>query len=81
MLNIVITVDEFLDAIKAQFNSHYLFEGTNESSMRLGPSAINNSGRAIHLSMPGQIGTGLGRLSTPVLDDFAVLETERGQTL
>src|SRR3984893_11744811 len=60
MLNVMITADEFVNTIKAQFNSYDLLEVANESSIRLCQFAIDNSGRTIQLRMPGRIGTGLG---------------------
>src|SRR4029077_8260731 len=76
MLNVMITLDELVDTIKAQFNSYDLLEVANESSIRLCLFAIDNSGRTIHLRMPGRIGTGLETLSTPMFDDLAVPEAK-----
>src|SRR5580693_6596367 len=76
VLDVMITVDKFVDTIKAQFNRYDLLEVANESSIRLCLSAIDNSGRTIQLRMPGRIGSGLGSLSTPMLDDLAVLEAK-----
>src|ERR1700681_2798571 len=68
MLKVMIAVDEFVDTIKAQFNSYDLLEVANESSIRFCLFAIDNSGRTIQLRMSGRIRAGLRRLSTPMFD-------------
>ena len=75
-MNVMITFDEFADTIKTQFNSYDLLEVANENPIRLCLFAIDNSGRTIHLRVPGRIRTGLGSLSTSMFDDPAVLEAK-----
>ena len=77
MLNVMITVDEFVDTIKTQFNSYGLLEVANESSIRLCLLAIDNSGRTIQLRMPGRIGTGLASLSTPMFGSCCTNGSEK----
>lgn len=73
MLDVVITVDEFIDAIETQVNNNDLLESADESSICCCAFAISDNCRTILLCMPGRIEASLACLSAPMLDDFAAL--------
>src|SRR5207244_11611968 len=59
MLGVMITVDEFIEAIKTQFDRHDLLEGANESAICFCPIAITDSGRTTDLAVAGRVGAEL----------------------
>jgi hypothetical protein len=77
----MITVDEFIEAIKTQFDRHNLLEGANEGAICFCPIAINHSGRTIDLGMAGRIGANLGVLPAPMFDDFSILEAKQVEAI
>ena len=76
-MGVMITVDEFIEAIKTQFDRHDLLEGANESAICFCPIAIKDSGRTIDLGVAGRIGANLGVLPAPMFDDFSILEAKQ----